>query len=337
MASEKLKMLFQAFRDDDESTFYRTAESIIASELAANHHSTASDLKKSLGNRETLTKRNSQMNGLTLLPKDRRSGDELVALKESRIDQTKIVLGKKTKPKIDRILVEHRKRNQLAKYGFSPKNKLLFWGPPGCGKTLTAYYLAHELGLPIGILRLNAVISSFLGDTASHIQRVFDFANSKPMVLLLDEVDAVGKNRDDSNDVGELKRVVNSFLQAIDFFNSSQSIIIAASNHQYLLDPALWRRFDDIVSFPLPEKPEREKYLQKLLNGVHFQGTTTNVASKMNSFSFADIERVTIEAIKTMILEGRSDLCAQDILEQIKSHRIDLSTSKFKQEITTDE
>jgi AAA+ superfamily predicted ATPase len=133
--------------------------------------------------------------------------------------------------------------------------------------------LAHELGLPVGVVRLNAVISSFLGDTASHLHRVFNLANTTPMVLLLDEVDAVGKNRDDPNDVGELKRVVNSLLQAMDTFDSSKSIIIAASNHQYLLDPALWRRFDALIEFPLPGKTEREIYLQRLLNGVEFDGS----------------------------------------------------------------
>jgi SpoVK/Ycf46/Vps4 family AAA+-type ATPase len=216
VTDENLKMLFQAFGENNDTAFYRIAESIIANELAANHHTFANELRRSLGQNK-LMQNNSKANKLTALPKDRRYGDELVFVQESKIDCTKIVFVEKTKIRIERILTEYQKRKQLAKYGFSPKSKLLFWGPPGCGKTLTASYIAHELGLPIGIVRLNAVISSFLGDTASHLQRVFDLANSTPMVLLIDEVDAIGKNRDDANDVGELKRVVNGLLQAIDF------------------------------------------------------------------------------------------------------------------------
>jgi SpoVK/Ycf46/Vps4 family AAA+-type ATPase len=328
--NQYIKKLFQAFKDHDESAFYRTAEALIENELATNHHALASDLQKALGNRPL---KQIAQNGLKLLPKDRRSGEDLVVLEESFIDSTQIVLNQITKVKIDRVLDEHRKRQQLAKYGYFPKTKLLFWGSPGCGKTFTAKYLAYELGLPIGVLRLSAVISSFLGDTASHLQRVFNLANTTPMVLLLDEVDAVGKNRDDPNDVGELKRVVNSLLQAMDSFDSSKSVVIAASNHQYLLDPALWRRFDDLIEFPLPSKAERDIYLQHLLNGVHFDGSLEYVAKNMNSLSYADIQHITVEAIKTMILEGREKLQIQDISEQLKAFKKSTSEAKIKNTI----
>ena len=317
VTSNQLKLLFQAFREDNENTFYRTAESIIAGELASNHHSLAGELKKSLGSSKKVSQNNAQTK-LTQMPKDRRYGEDLVVLKESQIDQTKIVLGEETKTKIERIVAEHKKRDELGKYGFHPKNKLLFWGPPGCGKTYTAYYLAYELGLPIGTVRLNAIISSFLGDTTSHLQRVFDLANSKPMVLLLDEIDAIGKNRDDNNDVGELKRVVNGLLQAMDFFESTRSVIIAASNHQYLLDSALFRRFDETIHFPVPSLPDREKYLNLLLSGVNHTKTVINIVKNMESFSFADIEKVTVESLKTMILSGRSELRKNDLIEQIE-------------------
>ena len=330
-SEDQLKKLFQSFRDQNDSEFHKTAEAIIAREAAANHHFLAKELKKSLGGEREFMKKATSMNSLTLVPKDRRSGEDLINLQQSDIDQTKIVLGKVTLPRIERVLTEHRKRNKLAEYGVSPKNKLLFWGTPGCGKTFTAFYLAHELGIPIGILRLNAVISSYLGDTASHLQRVFDLANRTPMVLLLDEVDAVGKNRDDKNDVGELKRVVNSLLQAMDSFNSNNSIIIAASNHHYLLDPAIWRRFDDIISFPLPEKNEREKYLQILLNGLRLDGNLAQLSKLMASFSYADIEKVINEAIKTMILEGRETLLSKDVLDEVTNFKRATASSQTKE------
>lgn len=320
-SGEQLKRLFQAFRDHDSTMFFMVAESLIAEETAANHHALARDLKKALGDIKDYARPANGSNGFKLLPKDRRSGEELIALQESSVDETKIVLAKETNVKIDRILTEHRQRRELAKYGYAPKTKLLFWGAPGCGKTFTAHYLAYELGLPVGVVQLNALISSFLGDTASNLQRVFQLASNTPMVLLLDEIDAVGKNRDDQNDVGELKRIVNSLLQAMDFFTSKDSIIIAASNHQYLLDPAMWRRFDDIVHFPSPGQKERERYIQSLLNGVGFDGSITNLAKSMTTASYADIQRIVVEGVKTMILEGRHKLLSKDITEQIRAYK----------------
>jgi SpoVK/Ycf46/Vps4 family AAA+-type ATPase len=326
VANKYLIKLFEAYREGDDPAFHKTAESIIAEELTANHQGFAKELKKALGNGHT--GKPARTGDLMVLPKDRRDGEELVRLQKSLIDSTKIVLAEETGGKVKRALEERRKRNQLASFGYQPKSKLLFWGPPGCGKTYTAFYLAHELGLPIGVIRLNALVSSFLGDTASHLQKIFDFAGSTPMVLLLDEVDAIGKERDDRNEVGELKRVVNSLLQALDTFNPGASIVIAASNHQYLIDEALWRRFDDIVNFPLPGEAERGIYLNRLLNGVEFDGSLHALARKMNAFSFADIQRVIVEAVKTMILEGRVKLHARDVANQIHSYKKDLAHAK---------
>jgi SpoVK/Ycf46/Vps4 family AAA+-type ATPase len=326
VANRHLIKLFEAFREGDDPAFQKTAESIIAEELAANHQGFAKELKKALGNGHL--GKSARTSDLMVLPKDRRDGEDLVKLQKSLIDSTKIVLTEETGDKVKRALAEHRHRNQLAAYGYHPKSKLLFWGPPGCGKTYTAFYLAHELGLPVGVIRLNALVSSFLGDTASHLQKIFDFASSTPMVLLLDEVDAIGKERDDRNEVGELKRVVNSLLQALDTFNEGASIIIAASNHQYLLDEALWRRFDDIVHFPIPAESERVIYLNLLLSGVDFAGSLRALARKMKPFSFADINHVIVEAVKTMILEGRRQLTAKDVASQIDSYKKDIAHAK---------
>jgi SpoVK/Ycf46/Vps4 family AAA+-type ATPase len=328
VAKKQLIKLFEAFREKDVTAFYSAAESIIAEELTANHQAFAKELKKALGNGQM--EKQALTGALMMLPKDRRDGEELVRLQKSFVDDTKIVFLEETGRKVKRALEEHRKRNQLASFGYHPKSKLLFWGAPGCGKTYTAFYLGHELGLPVGVIRLNALVSSFLGDTASHLQKIFDFASTTPMVLLLDEVDAIGKERDDRNEVGELKRVVNSLLQALDTFNPGASVIIAASNHQYLLDEALWRRFDDVVSFPLPGKAERELYLSRLLNGVEFVGSLSGLARKMSDFSFADIKRVVVEAVKTMILQGMEQLNAKDVSLQVDSYKKDVAQAKAR-------
>ena len=222
---------------------------------------------------------------------------------------------------IDRVLQEHSQRSKLARFGYHSKTKLLFWGPPGCGKTLTAHSIANELGLPLGIVRLNTLITSFLGETASHIQRVFDLARSTPMVLLIDEADAIAKDRDDGNDVGELKRVVNSLLQAMDAFQPDDSIVIAASNHQYLLDEALWRRFDDVVVFPMPSATQLKSFISVLLNGVKVSGSLDSVVPSIAGLSFAQAEKGIIEVIKTMILDNRPELCTSEITNHFKKYR----------------
>lgn len=331
VSSDKLKTLFQAFRDRNDGAFVRAAETIISEELAANHHSAATELQRSLGPRANNMNTAPKPVELAMLPKDRREGEDLIWIQQTSVTPDRIMFTKQTHDRIQRVLEEHRRRASLLKHGYRPKTKLLFWGPPGTGKTLTASYLGYELGLPVGVLRLNSVISSFLGDTAAHLQRIFTRVNNTPMVLLLDEVDAIGKDRDDPNDVGELKRVVNGLLQAIDSFQSTDSVLIAATNHQYLLDPALWRRFDDVVHFPLPNPEERERFLKVLLNGVSFQGSSARLAGKMSHLSYADVERVTVEALKTMLLEERTVLRLPDVERELRLWRTSVKSAQRKQ------
>lgn len=320
VSSDKLRTLFEAHRDRNEQAFERAASSIISEELAANHHASATELRRALAGTPNVEHKNGgRHREMRSVPKDRREGEDLLWMQDSSVSPEQVTLAADTASRVARVLEEHRQRQRLLSHGYRPKSKLLFWGPPGTGKTLTAFLLAHELGLPVGVLRLSTVISSFLGDTASHLQRIFSRASASPMVLLLDEVDALGKNRDDPHDVGELKRVVNSFLQAMDAFRAADSILIAASNHQYLLDPALWRRFDDVVPFTMPELEQRRLFLKRLLSGVRFTGSVSQLASQMTRLSYADIERVSVEAVKTMLLEDRETLSSRDILAELRT------------------
>jgi SpoVK/Ycf46/Vps4 family AAA+-type ATPase len=319
---DRLLALFRAFRERNEEAFFRAADAIIADELAANHHSQARELQRALsvnGGEERPLPR--PVNGLAVLPKDRRFGEPLVALSSPDLDPNKVVLVQETRQQVERVIQEHAQRQKLLKHGYLPKSKILFWGPPGCGKTLTAALIASELRLPLGVVRLSTLITSFLGETASHIQRIFDMAQSTPMVLLIDEADAIAKDRDDRNDVGELKRVVNSLLQAMDSFQSAESVVIAASNHQYLLDSALWRRFDDVVFFPLPKYDQVKAFLSRLLNGIVVTGNLEPAARATASLSFAQIESCVIEALKAMILDDRQELCPADLAKGFKKYK----------------
>ncbi|HVX13832.1 MAG TPA: ATP-binding protein [Pirellulales bacterium] len=327
--ADRLLTLFKAFRERNDEAFYRAAEAIIAEELTANHHSQARELQKALSNGEERPL-SRPVNGLSVLPKDRRFGEPLVSVIEPRMDANRVMLMTESRNQLDRILQEHGQRLKLAKYGYLPKTKILFWGPPGCGKTLTAHWLASELQLPLGVVRLNALITSFLGETASHIQRIFDMAQTTPMVLLIDEADAVAKDRDDQNDVGELKRVVNSLLQAMDSFRSAESIVIAASNHQYLLDNALWRRFDDVILFPVPTTNQTKSFLSLLLNGVNLSGKLDSVVRTTQSLSYSQIERGVVEVLKTMIMEDRTEVRTADIADYFKKYKTLIRTARTR-------
>ncbi len=333
---EILQRLFRAFRDRNETAFRKVAESIIADQLAANHHGQAKELRAALGT-ETFSRPNSQQNksvALSSLPRDRRSGEQLLTIYHEPANTQQLLLEESTKRRIDRFINERRNAKKLASFGYSPKSKLLFWGPPGCGKTLTAHHLANEFGLKVGVVRLSALISSYLGDTASHLQQVFDTAQQTPMVVLFDEIDSVAKSRDDSRDVGELKRVVNSLLQAMDTFVAKDSILIGASNHQYMLDPAIWRRFDDVILFPTPSAKARKQFIQHHLNGVQFKGALDALVKQTSGLSFAQLEQVLIESIKSMILEDRKCLTTEQVSSELKYMREMMAATNRRRKVS---
>ncbi|MDF5612706.1 ATP-binding protein, partial [Vibrio parahaemolyticus] len=168
---------------------------------------------------------------------------------------------KRTLEIIEDVLEEHRREDVLRSYGMVPAEKILFFGPPGCGKTLTAESMAYELERPLAIVRLDSLVSSFLGETAANLRKVFDFIAKHKLLVLFDEFDALGKERDDGSEHGELRRVVNAVLQMMDSYDG-KSTIIAATNHEQILDSAIWRRFDEIVEFPEIDQNQLQDLLQ---------------------------------------------------------------------------
>lgn len=179
-------------------------------------------------------------------------------------NQADPVFEPEQKNSIDGVLDEWKNYEKLRQLGVSPSRSCLLFGAPGTGKTLTAYYMAKKLGLPLVVAKLDGLVSSFLGTTARNISNLFEFSNRYQCILLLDEFDAVAKLRDDPHEVGEIKRVVNTLLQSLDA-RAEVGITIAITNHENLLDPAIWRRFEVRMEMPIPKFDQRQKMISDFL------------------------------------------------------------------------
>jgi len=311
MASGKLlRQLIKSGSDGNLEAFRSVSEEVIREERAKQHHLLANDLEKILYGRP-LPHRHI---GEKSVPLDKERGLPLLAMKEPTRRLEDVVLSTDNRSQFDEILAEYHHEDLLRSYGMEPADKLLFCGPPGCGKTLTAEILASELGRPLAIVRIDSVVSSYLGETAANLRKVFDFASTMPMVMLFDEFDAVAKERSDSAEHGELKRVVNAVLQMMDAYHG-QSILIAATNHEGILDSAVWRRFEEVIVFDLPNTEQILSLMEIKLRGVRrdFDLQSTKLVGLFKNMSHADIERVLRRAIKDMVLAKHEFLCERHI------------------------
>ncbi|WP_071145735.1 ATP-binding protein [Bacteroides ihuae] len=233
------------------------------------------------------------------LPVDLDSRLQLLRIEKSQLEHEPILASKVLEP-LKQALSERKNTASLLKHGLLPTKSMLFTGPPGVGKTMAAKWVAEKMEKPLLVLDLAAVMSSFLGRTGNNIRYVLDYAKNTECVLLLDELDAIAKRRDDSSEIGELKRLVTVLLQEIDDWPAS-GLLIAATNHPNLLDPAIWRRFEIVLEFQNPTEPQIEEFIYALLKEeVKSPQIWCKILSK--SFlgkSYSDIERLIILARKS--------------------------------------
>lgn len=243
---------------------------------------------------------------------------------ESRLDLLRIeypdsalddpVLLPSVARRVEQVLSERRHLDGLLEVGLDPSRTLLFTGPPGVGKTLTAKWIAKKLGQPLLTLDLASVMSSFLGRTGANVRAVLDYAKSTDGVLFLDEFDAVAKRRADDTEVGELKRLVTVLLQEIDQWPADR-LLIAATNHGELLDPAVWRRFDVIIEFPLPSSTGLEDLAVRQLGASAGVNWARALAIIMNGHSFSDLARLIRTVRRQAVVHGESvEVRLQDLL-----------------------
>ena len=212
-----------------------------------------------------------------------------------------IILGRESRFTLLGVADEFRHGDDIRRHGLAVRSKLLFCGPPGCGKTLCAEVVASELKLPLVIARLDALIASHLGETAGNLRRIFDAAKSRPMVLFLDEFDAIARARNDATEHSEIRRVVNSLLMMIDQF-SGRSLLIAATNLEETLDRAIWRRFDEVVVFGKPTVPEIRRLLRMKTKNYPADFEISKYADHFLGMSYAQVERACLNAIRSAIL-----------------------------------
>jgi SpoVK/Ycf46/Vps4 family AAA+-type ATPase len=308
MASSKhLRQIFQTAQTGDKESFQRIAEEVIKEERAKQHHLLANDLERILYGKAP------EAAPLKLLkqdvPEDKEKGLPLLNVLVPTRSMDDIILSDENRSIVDELLLEHNRGDVLKTHGLKPADRILFYGPPGCGKTVTAEVFAYELELPFAILRVDSIVSSYLGETSGNLRKVFDFIQKNRMVVLFDEFDALGRERSDTSEHGEIKRVVNALLQMFDGYRG-ESILIAATNHETNLDSAVWRRFEEVLSFGLPNLEQIKKLLELKLKGVrrNLHIETEELSKRFKGMSHADIERIIRRAIKEMVLQGKEFL-----------------------------
>lgn len=315
MANGKiLRQLIKAGAIGDSAAFRRVSETIIKEERQKQHHLLANDLEQILYGDHIHHKSKAFQRKIADIPVDKERGLPLLDVKQPHRSLEELILPEQSIQALEELLEEHRRSDILHSYGMKPSGKVIFWGPPGCGKTLAAEVIAFELDLPLAIVRLDALVSSYLGETAANLRKVFDFIAQHSMVVLFDEFDAIGKERGDSGEHGELRRVVNAVLQMMDAYQG-KSLILAATNHEQILDTAIWRRFDETIEFPLPNEEILAGLLQLKLRGTRrqFELNDKELLACFERKSGADIERVARRAIKRMILRSQEFLTIKDL------------------------
>lgn len=293
--AEQVKNLIKAHIEQDNERFKTTVLQIAANEAKHGHDTFARELKQyaeRIGKgKNNLIRLNNGGNGMFIatVPTERLSD---------------LIVAKDLHERIERILVEYRNRNKLQKYGLCNRRKILIEGRPGTGKTFTASVIASELGLPLYTIQMDKVVTKFMGETSTKLRQIFDSISTSTGVYFFDEFDAIGADRSLDNEVGEARRILNSFLQFIEQ-DTSDSIIIAATNNQRLLDQALFRRFDDVLHYAMPTYDEVKRLFEAKLSIFDKSLVISDeVVDKAGTLSHAEIIRVCDDAIKNSILKN---------------------------------
>lgn len=285
--SSYTRLLIDKLKDNNEIRLANSFIKILGNDSVAMMQMTANDVMK--------------------IPIDQESRFPMAdILQPFQVADIKAVLNESAHEQVDKFLVYYSNTTKLVNSGINVPNTILLYGPPGCGKNKLAEYICARIKLPLVTVRLDGMISSYLGSTSKNIRAIFEYAQKVPCILFLDEFDAIAKVRDDNNELGELKRVVNSLLQNIDNLKNG-SVIVAATNHDHLLDPAVWRRFGFKIPIDKPDDMSRKELIDLFLVDNSFSNKEkTIISSALAGFSGADIEEICNKATIDAILQNQS-------------------------------
>jgi SpoVK/Ycf46/Vps4 family AAA+-type ATPase len=332
-SAEQLKALLRSFIDRDDAQFLSIAMQVAAYEAKRGHGKLALELKEMIDaakNRQA----GRELLGREPTPISRPRGElaGLVTVSYPRDSLAIMVITDSVRERLVRIIREQRHFQRIRDHGLSPRRRILLTGPPGTGKTLTASVLAGELALPLFLVRLEVLISKYLGETAAKLRLIFDAVRDTRGVYLFDEFDAIASKRGLQNEVGEIRRILNSFLQFIEH-EESNSLIVAATNHPELLDHAVYRRFDDILEYGLPNPTQIADALRARMR--EFAGGDVDwhvLGQKASGLSYAEITRAADEAIKEAIIRDRT-LVSHAELAQALAERLAMRPAHIRQPI----
>lgn len=294
--ADQILSLIRNHLNNDDTQFRKVALQISAVEARSGHAIVARTIQELLNQKKTSL-------GTVRLVSKNKDIDDLLLQVDTYDDRTSLVLSQELKEKLDRVIKEYLKKETLSKYGLANRRKLLLYGASGTGKTMTASALAKEFNLPFFVVRTEKVVTKFMGETGQKLGRIFDFINEVPAVYLFDEFDAIGSQRGMDNEVGEQRRILNTFLQLLER-DDSDSFIIAATNSIESIDKALFRRFDDVIEYKLPDREQRLALLREYLytaKDLDF----SSAEPLFDGMSHAEIKMVCSDIFKESLLNDR--------------------------------
>ncbi len=336
MKAELVENLIVAHCSGNEQEFIKALDILTNDEEKKGNMPTASRLKRAYKAKKT--SENASMDFSTSLsnfsmqssqsaaPRDKDSLLELYEIVKRDVSLDDVILPSNKKKILQQVILEQKNAANLLNHNMTPINRVLLCGPPGCGKTMTAYALGNELNLPIAYVRLDGLVSSYLGQTSTNLRKIFDSIKNQRVLLFLDEFDAIAKKRDDSNELGELKRVVTTLLQNFDNMPSNV-FLIAATNHEHLLDPAIWRRFNVTITLELPNEEQRQKLIEKEIKKYNVDANIdVQVLAKVSEgINGAQIEELMVSAAKKYFVD--KNLKTEDIMSILIQQKTKFSDS----------
>jgi AAA+ superfamily predicted ATPase len=315
-AKQILAMLRSRAEGDDDA-FFSIALQVAASEARQGRRETAQEMRAEIDKARARGTRGASVAIPFAHPRGSLEG--LLEMREARYKLKDVVLNERLLARFADILRQQRKRDWLHEHGKVPSRRLLFVGPPGSGKTMSAEAFAGELHLPLFIIRLEGLITRYMGETAAKLRLIFDETAKRRGVYLFDEFDAVGGQRIATNDVAEMRRVLNSFLQFMEEANSTDSVIICSTNHPALLDRALLRRYDQVLEFDSPSSGQIRQLISANVAPLKLvRPVWKTIVHAAEGLSQSEIVRAADDAVKTAILDERKHLTTEDIVDRLQ-------------------